>query len=373
MRVKHLDDLYTWKQIRKLQLIHMNSRYNGFVPIAICAPGGGYESRYSDYYEWYGKQGVYYARRLWESARVLLADVEAEALAFDIVEASECFNTIRFRNPSKVRDYCIEFKRLMMRLAAEGNIKCAIGRVPARPHPWDSKKRIEEVIIADDAEYRPFVGHDPKFDNSIPDYQESAALDWSAVEGYFVDLTEDELAFLNGEKFINKPPSSLDMELHEACGKLDMARVEALLDAGANPNSSDGDQYCDTLISRAIEGVCDLPPSDPRASNLYGIIDLLVSHGCDMDLSHYESAVPIYDAVNFSLECLEYLIQKGADPNAISWIGLEESPLSPLDSVADDICVYGENAELKEKFDLIDKAGGKFFSELVPDFYGGEA
>ena len=66
-------------------------------------------------------------------------------------------------------------------------------------------------------------------------------------------------------------------------------------------------------------------------------------------------------------------MQKGADPNAISWIGLEESPLTPLDSVADDICVYGENAELKEKFDLIDKAGGKYFSELVPDFYGGEA
>ena len=102
MKVRHLDELYTWKQIRKLQSIHWFSQHNGFVPVAIYAPDGGCESHYggsNDYYGWYGKQSAYYARMLWESARRRLADVESEALAFDIVEASECFNTIRFKAP----------------------------------------------------------------------------------------------------------------------------------------------------------------------------------------------------------------------------------------------------------------------------------
>lgn len=63
MRVKHLDELYTWKQIRRLQIIHGFNQHQGFVPLAVCAPGGGRESHFGgsdDYYEWYGKQSPYY-------------------------------------------------------------------------------------------------------------------------------------------------------------------------------------------------------------------------------------------------------------------------------------------------------------------------
>ena len=157
MKVKHLDELYSWKQIRKLQLVRDFNPHNGFVPVALYAPGGGQESLLSfagdreDRYEWYGKQSSYCAKRLWETVRKRLSGTEADSLAFDVVEASECFNTIRFKDPDKARAYCVEFKRLLKALADNGEIKCAIGRVLERRHPWDPLKPYAEIVISDDA------------------------------------------------------------------------------------------------------------------------------------------------------------------------------------------------------------------------------
>ena len=376
MRVKHLDDLYTWRQIRMLQLIHDFSRYNGFIPIAMYAPGGGRESHYGgrdEHFGWYGKQSPYYAKRLWEAVRKELRKAEYESLAFDVVGASECFNTIRFRNPEKAQGYVAEFRRLLKAFADEGKVKSSIGRAPVRQHPWNPEMRYEEVIVADDAEYTPNRSHAPQFDNTIPDYSETDPLPWSDVAKYFVELTEDELAFLNGENFINKSPTQLDRELFDACRGFDVEKVRALLSAGANPNATSGSPCFDTLITGVIESAYDLPPSDPKANRVIRIIDLLLSHGCDIDLAPYESCTPMYDAIHSNPSCLEMLIEKGADPNAVSWIGLDDTPTTPLDHAADDIGAYGEDPELKAKFDLIDKAGGKYFSELVPSFYDAEA
>ena len=372
MKVKHLDELYSWKQIRKLQLIHRFNQHNGFVPIAIYAPAGGCESHYGgsdDYYGWYGKQSPYYARMLWESARKRLADAEAEVLAFDIVEASECFNTIRFRAPDKARDYCAEFRRLMRSLADKGEVKCALGRASVRPHPWDTLKRLEEVIIPDDAHYEPNVSHSPKFDNTIPDYHETPAPKWDAIEKYFVDLTEDELAFLNGEEVMNKSPSSLDKELIEACEKLDPAKVESALKAGANPNATSGGRYAEGLIPRLFDAVGDSENRDAAIKNAHEIVDLLISHGCDIDFCPYCECTPLYSATYHNKELIKFMIEKGANPNAVSWIALDEIPCTPLDSIADDINADGSDPDLQESFGIIDEAGGKYFSELIPSYY----
>ena len=371
MRVKHLYDLYTWGQIRKVQGIYEFNHHNGFVPIAICAPGGGCESRYGgkdEHYGWYGKQSPYYAKRLWEAVRIELADMEKAAFALDIVEASECFNTIRFVDPRKVKGYVAEFRAFLKKFSDERRVMCAIGRAPSRAYPWDKRKRYEEVIIADDAEYRPGWGHDPGFDDTIPDYCETAPLEWRDIERFFVELTEDELAFLNGWKYINKSPSELDTKLHEACRVLDEKRVKLLLEEGANPNSNSGGAFSETLLSGVMESYYDLAASDCRAKDAFGIADLLVSHGYDLDFAPYESCTPMYDAVRCGTEWLEYLLKKGADANAISWIGIHDSPATPLDSVHDDIGANGECPDLLEMFDLIDKAGGKYFCEIVPDY-----
>lgn len=372
MKVKHLDELYSWKQIRRLELIHGFNYHNGFVPIAIYAPGGGCESYIggsNDYYEWYGKQSPYYARMLWESARKRLADVEAEALAFDIVEASECFNTIRFKNPDRVRKYCAEFRHLVRSLADNGEVKCAIGRAPSRPHPWVTSKRLEEVIIPDDARYEPKVSHSSKFDNTVPAYHETVAPSWDTIEKYFVELTESELAFLHGEEIMNKAPSPLDQELIEACERLDPVKVESALNAGANPNATTGGPYAEGLIQSMFDAISDSDKSEVAIKNIHKIVDLLISHGCDLDFCPYCECTPLYSATYHNAEFIKFMIEKGANPNGISWIALGEIPATPLDSIADDICAYGSSPDLEESFGIIEEAGGKYFSKLVPSYY----
>ena len=376
MKVKHLDELYSWKQIRKFQLVRDFNPHNGFVPVALYAPGGGHESHFGggdDRYEWYGKQSPYYAKILWETVRERLSGTVADSLAFDVVEASECFNTIRFKDPDKARAYCVEFKRLLKALADSGEIKCAIGRVSGRRYPWDPLEPYAEIVIADDAEYKPYRSHDPKFDNSIADYRELPPLSWAAVEKYFIVLTPDELAFLNGENIINKSPTAVDKELIDACAKLDVGKVRKLLEAGANPNATSGNPYAESIITCVIDGFCDREYAEKdvedRISDVYRIMDLLIEHGCDIDFSPYDEGAPLYIASYQRTEFVKYLLDKGGDPNAISWIGTADRPATALDSVADDINAYGADPDLEERFDMISKRGGKYFSELVPDFY----
>ncbi len=371
MKVKHLDELYTWKQIRRLQLVYDFNPHNGFIPVALCAPGEGHTSHYGgsdDHYEWYGKRTAYCAKRLWEVVRKELADVERDALAFDIVEASECFNTVRFRDKTKVQNYLRSFKDSLRRYADSGKLKSAIGRAPARPYPWEPAKRYEEVIIDDDADYRPGRSHSPQHDKSILDYVEFDFPGWTAVKQYFIELTEDELAFLNGEEIINKQPSPLDMELVKACFELDVKNVSALLESGVSANVNSGGQFPDTLISCVLEAAYDLNKSKPDFDLASQIIDMLLYYGCDIDYCPYGESAPLYEATYYDTSCIKFLLEKGANPNSICWIDVNEIPQTPLDSIADDIVAYGEEEDLKMRFDLIERAGGKFFSELVPDF-----
>ncbi len=369
MRVEHLDELYTWKQIRKLQRVHDFNPHNGFVPIALYAPGEGQTSNYSDHCEWYGKRTAYCAKRLWEFVRKELAEAERDAMSFDIVEASECFNTVKFKDKTKVQNYLRSFKDLLRRYADSGKLKSAIGRAPARPYPWEPSKRYEEVIIDDDAEYRPGWSHSPQHDKSILDYAEFDFPGWNAVEKYFIELTEDELAFLNGEAIINKKPSSLDLELVKACGELDAKKVVALLKSGANENANSGGKFPDMLISRVLEAAYDLNKTNPDFELASKIIDILLYHGCDIDYCPYGGGAPLYESTYYDTPCIQFLLEKGANPNSICWICVDKFPQTPLDSIEDDINAYGEEPDLTERFNIIEKAGGKFFSELVPDFY----
>ena len=314
MRVKHLDELYTWEQVRKLQKVHAINPRHDFVPVAVYVTG----------------VGAGFAMHLWEEARKALSDVEAESLAFDVVEASECFNTIRFKNPEKAQAYRAEFWRRLKSLVESGLTKN--------------------------------VAESPR--------------SWSDVEKCFVDLTEDELAFLHGEEIINKPPRPIDRELMKACATLDVAQVKALLAAGANPNAIDESPSPDTLITLALEGFwraveAEAESVDMQMANVRQVVDLLVEHGCDLDLSPYLEATPLYSATYYARpDFIELILEKGADPNGVSWISAnDESPRTPLDSVDDDIMAYGDKPDLTEQFSLLEKCGGKFFCELVPSFF----
>ena len=367
MRVKHLDELYSWKQIRKLDVIHEFNPNQDFIPIAIYAPRAGCTSHYGggdEYYEWYGRRKAHYAKQLWEMARIQLATQEKKALAFEIVEASECFNTLRFKYPTLKQSYCTTFKQCLESLANEGRIKSALGRLPIRPYPWSKTKRYEEIVIADDAEYNPYRSHRPEHDPTIAPYTECEAPSWDDVKHYFIELTEDDLAFLHGDTIINKKPTELDQTLFDACTTFDVKRVKALLKQGANPNAIKNN---DSLLAQTIDELAFSHSKNIKKFEV--ILDLLLAYGCDINLGAYCSFAPLYQNPHLGPALTKLLLQKGANPNVVSWIAIGEVLVTPLDHTLDDINAYGEDPELLEVYDIIHNAGGKFFDELVPDFY----
>lgn len=296
-------------------------------------------------------------------------DREAEALAFEIVEASECFNTLRFKRPDRAHAYCVEFKRLLRALAESGEIKSAIGRVPRRPYPWDEQYPYEEIVLADDCEHQPYAWQRPGFEAVIPDYQELPSLPWAEVEGCFVDLTEDELALLQGEKVINKSPVPVDEELAEACSQLDVHRVETLLKAGANPNAISAKQLDETPMEVTIKAAFRGEIENPSIFNMYRILDLLLAYGGDVNFCPFAACTPLYEASTWEPELVKFLLERGAEPNVPSWIELGGEPVTPLDSVIDDINECGEFPKLQESRDLLEKHGGKCFWDWAPDYY----
>lgn len=370
MRVKNLDELYSWKQIRKLQSIYSFNRHNSFVPVAICSSSGDSESYYCkepDCYEWFGHRTSYYARMLWEAARKRLFEVESEMLAFDIVEASECFNTIRFRSPDKVREYCAEFIRIMRSLAGGSEVRCAIGELPKRMHPWDCTRQLREIVIPDEKSFCDYA-----FDEDIPECQETAPLDWNDVEGLFVELSETELAFLNGAKYVNKSPAQLDLELRAACRNLDVLKVKSLLEAGAKPNPTFEEPYYDTLLTDLFRYLDELQLLGSKINDVRNIIDMLVLHGHDLDFCPYQSETALFSAVRYSVKLTEYLIEKGANLNTVNWINRSSDLFTVLDNVGMYISAFGETAERKKLINLIKNSGGRSFDDIVPDFYAGD-
>lgn len=361
MRVKYLQELYTWKQIRKLELIHRFDVVNGTVPIRIYVPHGAGEAHhlYQEGYQWKGTQRAYYAKRLWEAVRKQLMALEPEALAFDIVEASECFNTIRFRNQEKARHYCDEFKRLLQQTAEAKVLKSAIGKAPVRPHPVDPSQTYQEIIYQD-------LDH-----KEILPYSECEPPDWDEIKDCFVELTESELAYLMGEDVINKPMTDLDKELCDACDKLDFKRAEAVLQAGANPNRGRGWK---APISNVIQYRIFLDDEElrERSDEIHAMVDLLLKYGADINFCPFGGACALYDAVHTTREITAFLLTRGADPNQVSWIGFGERFRTAFEHASDDACAYrGEEGceEYEAIYELLKAHGGKYFEELVPDYY----
>ncbi len=330
MRVKHICDLYDWKRIRMLRNVWQVNRHHGFVPVAVYAPNGGDNLHCcgnDGHHEHCGRVGPHYAKRLWEEARRRLEGREAEALAFDVVEASECFNTIRFRNRSEACAYSAEFWRLLREIADSG----------------------ESVRIC----------------NPVP------SSTWKDVEKFFVDLSEDDLAFLNGAEYVNRKPSELDAELLDACARLDAERVESLLSAGASPNAVSESSFYDTAASCALEAAFSVHAESSAAEDISRrVIDVLVAHGCDLDFCAYDSCTVLFNAIHCSAEIVQYLLEKGADPNAVSWVGTGAEPSTALEQAEDEMVAYYDPFGSERMCDLLGKAGGKRFFEMVTDFYG---
>lgn len=362
MRVKHIDDLYTWEQINKLTCIFRFNHHNGYVPIAVYALHEGCTAHYSgkpDHYGWYGRRKAYYAKRVWEQTRMLLRHMESSATAYEIVQASECFNTIRFSNKAKNAEYTKLFWETLESVANSGTIKVFVGRLPKRPYPWDPSESYEEIVIDDNDDYKPHQSHP-----EITECRECDGLLWEDVKHYFVQLTEDELALLHGEQILNRQPTEIDKELLAACEKVDVEGIKVALSRGANPNAFSIGPWSEAAMPLMISSYSHME-EDKNEPALFESIKLLLDAGYDINLSPCDNATALYESTLSDPSIVKFLLENGADPNTICWIDAQDySTSTVLDSLSDDIACHGKLPELVEMFKMVEDAGGKFLYEL---------
>lgn len=142
----------------------------------------------------------------------------------------------------------------------------------------------------------------------------------------------------------------IDKELLDACSELDENRVQKALLAGADPNCinahdiypllaclyADGydSKFCPGRNNNALE---DEDPNIPDSvfdeydretdSRRIRIFDILIDHGADLNHDFRIDNAILWHTVHSSYRIMEYLLQKGANPNLKSQYPDSETPL----------------------------------------------
>lgn len=103
---------------------------------------------------------------------------------------------------------------------------------------------------------------------------------------------------------MSETPEELSASLHNALTAENVAEVQAVLAAGADPNSIDPGGK--TAVHRAAFA------DDPH------LLDIVLAHGGDPNVRGVAGTTPLVDAIlarSYSLEKVERLLAAGADPN----------------------------------------------------------
>jgi ankyrin repeat protein len=104
--------------------------------------------------------------------------------------------------------------------------------------------------------------------------------------------------------------NTLSLQLKQACSSGDLDEVRRLLDAGADPNSTDEHGSGTLLTFHSV------------------VIEYLLSHGADPNTQTNENGSSVLAGLAYvnQLECVRILLEHGADPNS----GRKESGETPL-------------------------------------------
>ncbi len=137
----------------------------------------------------------------------------------------------------------------------------------------------------------------------------------AAFSGGDFESLRGEIGYLG--EFPNVPPdAAIGMPLIYAIYHSPLALVRELLDAGADPNLSDGDGFPPLMAAIA----CTIPTRG--ASTRYDVlelVELLLSRGADVGLRGLSDYTPLHLAAeNDDLPMVALLLRFGADPNQVT-------------------------------------------------------
>ena len=203
-----------------------------------------------------------------------------------------------------------------------------------------------------------------------PYNREPRSYRWEEIQDLFTELSLKQLSLMNLE-LLHKH-TDIDEDLFRACSALDIQGVKLAISRGANVNALD--KKGESALQKAVEGFSfyrieiDKSYSDEERS--LAIVDLLVSHGADVDLFGVEGMQPITCAYyEHSPATIKHLLELGSDPNYNSYRS-EDIPYESEDSTRCTILNliwehWGESYEAykddKEVTEMIRAYGGRLY------------
>lgn len=194
---------------------------------------------------------------------------------------------------------------------------------------------------------------------NYPYNKEPVSYKWNEIRSLFYELTLDQMRLCNYKQ--SNTPTIWDELLLSACVSWDIETIEYAIKHGANINCLS--EYGDSPLAEAVAYFLDETNEsrESRISQCKQIIDLLLSYGADINLYGVDGSTPLLNAYHESSpEIVEYLLDRGADPNVNCY--LMDDDLDVCSSVLDSI--YGDpdgptdtDREIEK---MIIAAGGKY-------------
>lgn len=213
-----------------------------------------------------------------------------------------------------------------------------------------------------------------------PYNREPRSYRWEEIRDLFTELSLKQLSLMNLE-LLHKH-TDIDEDLFRACNALDIQGVKFAISRGANVNALD--KKGESALQKAVEDFSfygieiDKRYSDEERTRITDaayersleIVDLLVSHGADVDLFGVEGMQPITCAYyEHSPAMIKHLLELGSDPNYNSYRS-EDIPYESEDSTRCTILNliwehWGESYEAykddKEVTEMIRAYGGRLY------------
>lgn len=169
-------------------------------------------------------------------------------------------------------------------------------------------------------------------------YRAVVPLDPAAYRRVHAAVVDGDLAALRGEleplgDFPNRSPDgAVGVPLVYAVGHGPLALIRALLDAGADPDGSDGDGFPPLIAAL----------SPPYRDDVADLVNLLLDSGADIEQHGMNDYTPLHCAASSGQPALvELLLERGADPNSTTRIDDVETPLEVAEAAG-----HGEVADL---------------------------
>lgn len=215
---------------------------------------------------------------------------------------------------------------------------------------------------------------------AFPYNREPKSYRWEEIQDLFTEVSLKQLSLMN-LKLLHKH-TDIDEDLFRACNALDIQGVKFAISRGANVNALD--KRGESALQKAVEGLSfyrtelDKSYSDEERTRITDaayersrtIVDLLVSHGADVDLFGVEGRQPITCAYfEHSPTMIKHLLELESDPNYNSYRSEDvayQSEDSTRCTILNFISVdwgesYGVYKDDKEVAEMIRAYGGRLY------------